>query len=263
MILGAPEVHFARTASSDTSAKRIILKADKISGERVRELNIEVRAGEVLGVTGLAGSGFEELPELLFGARPLRAGSITVATEVVRNATPSKLMARRVVLIPADRKAVGAAQQLTIVENLSLPFLNEYSNGWKIGWQKLKSQAKAICHRLNVVPPNVELTFGNLSGGNQQKALIGKWLETEPEVMLLNEPTQGVDIGARKEIFKLIRATVSNGMGVLCATSDYEQLVEMADRVIVLSNGRQTGELFGEEITKDSLAAAVYSRGAS
>lgn len=263
MILGSPEVHLPRTASADQSKKRTLLKADKISGERIRDLDLEVRAGEVLGVTGLAGSGFEELPELLFGARPLKAGTITVADEEIRHANPLKLMSRRVVLIPADRKADGAAQQLTLVENLSLPFLGDHLRGWKIGWKKLRTQAKAICLRLNVVPPNVELPFGNLSGGNQQKALIGKWLETEPEVMLLNEPTQGVDIGARKEIFKLIRATVSDGMGVLCATSDYEQLVEMADRVIVLCNGRLSGELLGDEITKDSLAAAVYSKGAS
>ena len=107
------------------------------------------------------------------------------------------------------------------------------------------------------------LPFGSLSGGNQQKALLGKWLETRPSVMLLNEPTQGVDIGARREIFRLIRAAVANGMSVLCATSDYEQLVEMADRVIVLNNGRQQQELFGEEITKDSVAACVYSEGAA
>lgn len=263
MILGSREVHTPRASFLDTSAMKTLLMATKISGERVRELDIELRAGEVLGVTGLAGSGFEELPELLFGAKPLKDGTITVENREIGYTSPLKMMTNRVVLIPSDRKADGAAQELTMVENLSLPFLNDYSRGWKLNWRKLKDQARAICHRLHVVPPNVELTFGNLSGGNQQKALIGKWLETDPMVMLLNEPTQGVDIGARREIFKLIRATVSDGMAVLCATSDYEQLVEMADRVIVLNNGRLNGELFGEEITKDSLAAAVYSKGAA
>ena len=263
MILGLREVQTVRSTFVNASDVKTLLSADNISGERVRDLSFELRAGEVLGVTGLAGSGFEELPELLFGARPLRAGSVTVAEEEMRHASPAKLMSRQVVLIPADRKADGAAQGLTMVENLSLPFVSDHGRGWKIGWQKLRVQAQAICQRLNVVPPNVELTFGNLSGGNQQKALIGKWLETKPEVMLLNEPTQGVDIGARREIFKLIRATVSNGVAVLCATSDYEQLVEMADRVIILSNGRLNGELVGSEITKDSLAASVYSKGAT
>ena len=263
MILGQREVHAARSTFSHTKDTITLLKADKIAGERVRDLSIELRAGEVLGVTGLAGSGFEELPELLFGARPLRAGTVTVAAEEIRDASPARLMSRQVVLIPSDRKADGAAQGLTMVENLSLPFINDHARGWKIGWQKLRVQAQAICERLNVVPPNVELTFGNLSGGNQQKALIGKWLETNPKVMLLNEPTQGVDIGARREIFKLVRATVSDGVAVLCATSDYEQLVEMADRVIILSNGRLNGELVGDEITKDSLAASVYAKGAT
>ena len=115
-----------------------------------------------------------------------------------------------------------------------------------------------MCERLNVVPLNIGLVFRNLSGGNQQKALLGKWLELGPRVMLLNEPTQGVDIGARADIMKLIRAAVADGMSVLCATSDHDQLVEMADRVIVLSNGRVTSEFPSAEINKDTLANAVY-----
>lgn len=263
MILGARDEHVAREAVTVRDDIPPLLSAEGISGERINNFSIDLRAGEVVGVTGLAGSGFEELPELLFGARKLKAGQIIVDGNTVSRPSPGELMARHVVLIPADRKAEGAAQGLTVVENLAVPFLEEYNRGWRLRWSRLREQAHSICQRLNVVPLNVELNFGNLSGGNQQKALMGKWLETNPAVMLLNEPTQGVDIGARREIFRLIRASVSNGMAVLCATSDYEQLVEMADRVVVLQNGRYHQELFGDEITKDSLAASVYSEGAA
>jgi ribose transport system ATP-binding protein len=263
MILGARDEHVPREGASVRLDLVPLMSAHGISGDRVKDLSLDLRSGEVLGVTGLAGSGFEELPELLFGARKLSAGTITVEGHVVSRPSPMELMVRRVVLIPADRKAEGGAQGLTVVENLSLPFFHHYSRGWRIRWRRLTQQAEAVCQRLSVVPLNVGLAFGNLSGGNQQKALLGKWLETGPVVMLLNEPTQGVDIGARREIFRLIRAAVADGMAVLCATSDYEQLVEMADRVIVLSNGRLHHELHGDEITKDSLAASVYSEGAA
>lgn len=263
MILGARDEHVVRSDAHVRDDIPPLLSARSISGERVRDLSIDLRAGEVVGVTGLAGSGFEELPDLLFGARKLRSGAIVVDGNPVSRPSPGEMMAHHVILIPADRKAEGAAQALTVTENLSVPFFGDFHRGWRVSWSRLRAQANAIAHRLNVVPRDVGLPFGSLSGGNQQKALLGKWLETRPSVMLLNEPTQGVDIGARREIFRLIRAAVANGMSVLCATSDYEQLVEMADRVIVLNNGRQQQELFGEEITKDSLAACVYSEGAA
>jgi ribose transport system ATP-binding protein len=263
MILGARDEHVVRENAVVRDDLPPLLSAEGISGDRVKELSIELRSGEVVGVTGLAGSGFEELPELLFGARKLKTGRITVDGYDVRRPSPGELMARRVVLIPANRKAEGAAQGLTVTENLAVPFFDEHGRGWRLRWKHLREQAYAICERLSVVPLNPELNFGNLSGGNQQKALLGKWLQAGPMVMLLNEPTQGVDIGARREIFRLIRAAVADGMSVLCATSDYEQLVEMADRVLVLNNGRLQHELFGEDITKDSLATAVYSEGAA
>ena len=259
MILGSRNEGSERTfvESDETRQSRVSLR--DVSGERIRDLNLELRAGEVLGVTGLAGSGFEELPELIFGARPLRSGELEVNGGVVKSANPAQMMQRGIVLIPADRKSEGAAQELTITENLGLPYLREQKSGWWIGWPKLGKWAYGVCQRLGVVPNDVRLNFGNLSGGNQQKALIGKWLEGSPDVMLLNEPTQGVDIGARREIFRLIRLAVDQGMAVLCCTSDYEQLIEMADRVVVLSNGSFQYEVVGASITKSTLSSAVYS----
>jgi ribose transport system ATP-binding protein len=262
MILGTRDVQTKRQAAKARTDIEPRLSARDVDGERVRNLSIELRAGEVVGVTGLAGSGFEELPELLFGARPWRNGSLTVNGKDVSLPTPQHMMDNGVVLVPSDRKADGGAQELTVLENLSLPFYSRFAGGWRIRWKELRSQADSITEKFNVKPRNIDLELGKLSGGNQQKALLGKWLQTKPTVMLLNEPTQGVDIGARREIFKLLRAAVSDDMAILCATSDYEQLVELADRVLILVDGEVREELFGSEITKESMAKAIYSQGA-
>jgi ribose transport system ATP-binding protein len=262
MILGARDVQGKRQRSKARTDIAPRLTAQDVDGERVRHLSMELRAGEVVGVTGLAGSGFEELPELLFGARPWRAGIVTVNGKAVTRPTPKEMMSNRVVLVPSDRKADGGAQGLTVLENLSLPFFSNYARGWRIRWNKLRERAEAVSEKFNVKPKNIDLELGMLSGGNQQKALLGKWLQTKPSVMLLNEPTQGVDVGARKEIFKLLREAVTDDMAILCATSDYEQLVELADRVLILSEGEVREELIGSEITKESMAEAIYSQGA-
>lgn len=263
LILGARDEHVAKGSAVVRADRPPLLSARGLTGNRVTDLDLDLHAGEVVGITGLAGSGFEELPELLYGARSIRRGDVRQNGEVISSPTPAESMRRGVILIPADRKGQGGVLELSVLENMSLPFLTRRARGFWIDWGAIAEQAQDTCERLDVVPPRPTAQFGHLSGGNQQKALLGKWMDTNPRVMLLSEPIQGVDIGARREIFKLIRAAVADGMSVLCATSDYEQLVEMADRVIVLDKGRIQSELHGDDITKDALASAVYAEEAS
>jgi len=259
LILGRRDEHVPHEPVQIDGTTRLRLTARGLTGETVRGLDLDLHAGEVLGVTGLAGSGFEELPGLLYGARRAKAGAIEVDDELVASVHPIDMLRRRVVFIPADRKAHGSVPTLTVQENLSVPFLDQNFRGGRLRWRSIGEQVQEICHDFAVKPPFPWANFGSLSGGNQQKALIGKWLRTNPGVMLLSEPTQGVDIGARREIFRLVRAAVFDGMAVLCATSDYEQLVELADRVVVLADGRPVDELRGAEITKDRLANSVFA----
>lgn len=263
LILGARDEHVAKGPARIRDDRPPLLSARGLTGNRVVDLNLDLYAGEVVGVTGLAGSGFEELPDLLYGAKRPRAGQVSQLGETTDRLRPADSMRRGVVLIPADRKGQGGVLGLSVLENMSLPFLTRRARGFSVDWKGLEFQAQAACDRLHVIPPNPAAEFGHLSGGNQQKALLGKWMDASPRVMLLSEPTQGVDIGARREIFKLIRAAVADGMSVLCATSDYEQLVEMADRVVVIDQGRVREELHGDDITKDALASAVYAEEAS
>ncbi|GAA2865833.1 sugar ABC transporter ATP-binding protein [Pseudonocardia halophobica] len=263
LILGARDEHVPKGDAAVRTDRPALLSARGLRGNRVRDLDLDLFAGEVVGVTGLAGSGFEELPDLLFGARHAAAGRIEHAGRAITRPTPARSMEAGVVLIPADRKGQGGALGLSVLENVSLPFLAGRARGWRVDWKGLARQVQDTCDRLGVVPANPQAMFGHLSGGNQQKALLGKWMDTDPQVMLLAEPTQGVDVGARREIFVLIREAVAQGMAVLCATSDYEQLVEMADRVLVLDGGRISAEITGSNITKDVLASAVYAEEAS
>jgi len=263
LILGARDEHVAKGSAVVRDDRPALLSARGLHGGRVAGIDIDLYAGEVVGVTGLAGSGFEELAELLFGSRTPTAGTVEHGGKTVTRPSPARSMDAGVILIPADRKGQGGALGLSVLENMSLPFLDKKLGGFRVDWRQMSRQAEETCHRLNVVPPNPQALFGHLSGGNQQKALLGKWMDTDPMVMLLSEPTQGVDIGARREIFKLIRAAVAQGRTVMCATSDYEQLVEMADRVLVLDQGRVAAELVGDDITKDALASAVYAEEAS
>jgi ribose transport system ATP-binding protein len=264
MILGGRFEHIARTFTATDESAQLVLSAVGLRGHRAVDVSFDVRRGEVVGVTGLAGSGFEEITDLIYGSRKLEGGSVLVHGSDVRKPVPEAMMNRGVVLIPADRKGQGGALSLTVLENMALPSLRTQSKGWLIRWRQLRERMARVCRELRVVPDNVGALFGNLSGGNQQKALMGKWLDQEPQLMLLNEPTQGVDIGARMDIFRLIRSAVDEkGMGVVCATSDYEQLVEIADRVLILSNGSIRGEIVGQEITKDALAAAIYAEEAA
>ena len=263
LILGMRIGAATRTDGATRATADVALRTRGLSGDRVRHLDLELHPGEVVGVTGLAGSGIEELADLLFGAAPLSGGTVEVGGEAVPRPTPRAMLSRDVVFLPADRKALGSAPELTVLENMSLPFLARTFTGGRLRWGALRRQARETCVRLDVKPADPAALFSSLSGGNQQKALLGKWLATVPKVMLLAEPTQGVDVGARREIFRLVREAVAQGASVLCVTSDYEQLVQLADRVLIFADGRMVGELTGERITKDALTTAIYAGAAA
>ncbi|MDO9407754.1 sugar ABC transporter ATP-binding protein [Patulibacter sp.] len=263
LILGVKIGAVTRPADGTTRSPEVALSTRGLSGERVRGLDLDLHPGEVVGVTGLAGSGIEELTNLLYGVEPLHGGSLSVRGEDVARPTPARMLDHDVVLLPADRKALGSAPRLTVLENMALPFLKSSFKGGRLRWGSLRQQSQDTCVRLHVKPADPAALFSSLSGGNQQKALLGKWLDTKPAVMLLAEPVQGVDVGARREIFRLVREAVAGGASVLCATSDYEQLVQLADRVLIFAEGRVVDEIAGDAITKDALTTAIYAGAAA
>ena len=216
----------------------------------MRDVSFQMHDGEIVGLTGLIGSGFEEVAHLLYGARSARAGRLVLdgGEMDLTRLTPPAATRSGIALIPADRKTDGSVGSLPVVREPG-------ARGARPLLQRHLARAAAdapgdrerLMQEFDVRPNDPSLPYGALSGGNQQKALLAKWFQTEPRLLLLDEPTQGVDVGARQQIFGLIRTAVEErGMHVLCASSDYEQLSLLCDRVIVFGRGRVWRELVGE-----------------
>ena len=233
MILGgrpAPPTP-AHVAPSDAGA---YVSVAGLRGGGIGGISFDLGRGEVLGVTGLAGSGFEELPYILFGAKRASAGSLELAGTAydLTSMSPTDALDAGIVLVPSDRLREGAVGSLSVSENLMLPTLDRYRARLRLERRRMVAAAGELLRRFDVRPSDPRLRYGSLSGGNQQKALLAKWLQTSPSLLLLDEPTRGVDVGARPQIWALIRAAANEGASVICASSDSEELATLCDRVL-------------------------------
>jgi ribose transport system ATP-binding protein len=244
------------------AADRALFAAvEDVEGNLADGASLTVHEGEVLGLTGLAGSGFEEIPYLLFGAESAKRGTLTMAgtRHDLARMTPEKAVAAGIALVPADRQRDASIPSLPIVENIAVPaMLSRFFRWFVLRRRQMERAVAKLMRRFDVRPPNPRPLYSSLSGGNQQKAVLAKWFETKPRILLLHEPTQGVDVGARGQIFTLLRDAADGGMAVICASSDYEQLEAICDRVLVLSRGRIYRELVGPEVRKQRIAEQCY-----
>lgn len=231
-----------------------------LSGGVLHDIDIDVRRGEILGLTGLIGSGFEDVPYYLFGAWRCRKGTLSTHGILFDLAamTPDRAVANGFVLLPADRQRDGSIASLPVGDNIMLQVLRAYRGPYGLRTRSMKRRAQELLHQFDVRPPDPTLTYESLSGGNQQKALLAKWLQSNPQLIFLHEPTQGVDVGARAQIFGMLGEAARSGACVLVASSDYEQLAAICDRVIVLARGRISTEISGDEVTKERIAEQVY-----
>jgi ribose transport system ATP-binding protein len=232
-----------------------------LSGGVVHDLDFDIRSGEIVGVTGLMGSGFDEVPYYLFGARHCRRGTLGASGMLfdLTAMTPDRAVANGFVLLPGDRQRDGSVPTLLVGENVMLQVLGRYRTPYGLRTRPMRRRARELLHRFDVRPPDPELTYESLSGGNQQKALLAKWLQTDPQVIFLHEPTQGVDVGARAQIFQMLVEAAREGASVLIASSDNEQLAAICDRVLVLARGRLAVEISGDELTKERIGEQVYN----
>jgi ribose transport system ATP-binding protein len=233
----------------------VVLEADRIGGTLIRSLSLQMRRGEIVGVTGLSGAGFEELPYLLSGASPSTRGTATIVgrTFPARMLRPHLTTAQGLALLPADRQRASGAQRLSVRENISLPVLDRFFAFWRLNGRLERNAVRNVLQRYNVRPPDPDAQLNTLSGGNQQKALFGKWMQTNPEILLLHEPTQGVDIGSKQEIFREIEQAAAAGVAVLIASSEAEDLANLCHRVVVLRRGLFAGEMSGSELTEQTI----------
>jgi ribose transport system ATP-binding protein len=207
-----------------------------LRGRSVADFSMQVRAGEVVGITGLIGSGYDDVINLCFGAARAEAGFLSLegAAYDLALATPHKSVKAGIVLIPGDRLAAGIVPTLSVTDNVTLPILKQFGGGLFLSKSAMRRRAAELNAALDVRPPNPDALMSALSGGNQQKVVLSKWFQMQPKVVLLDEPTQGVDIGAREQVFQEIRKIAAEGAAIVCASSDHEQLAAICDRVLVL-----------------------------
>jgi ribose transport system ATP-binding protein len=232
-----------------------------LTGGAVKDVTFDVHEGEILGLTGLLGSGFEDVLYLLYGAEPAESGQLTLRgrTLDVTAMSPRRAIDNRITLIPADRQREGSIGSLSVADNLTAPLLDDYFVGGRLRRRRLHDRAREVIEKFDVRPRDPTLPYSALSGGNQQKVLLAKWLEIKPQLMLLHEPTQGVDIGARHQILATLQDATATGMSVICASSDYEQLAQFCNRVLIFGRGRLVRELIGDEVTKDRIVEQCYA----
>jgi ribose transport system ATP-binding protein len=232
-----------------------------LTGRFARDVSFTVPEGQIVGLTGLPGSGFEEIPYYVFGARPAAAGQLEVAGKLydLHGMSPSRALEAGVALIPADRQRDGSIGSLSLGDNVTVGVLHNYRSRVGLNRGRMRSEARKLLEQFDVRPPDPRVQYQSLSGGNQQKAMLAKWLQTKPSLLLLHEPTQGVDVGARQQIYQLTRKAAADGTAVVWVSTDYEQLAAVCDRVVVFGRGRVASELTGDQVTKERIAEQCYS----
>jgi ABC-type sugar transport system ATPase subunit len=228
---------------------------------RLRDVSFSLRRGEIVGLAGLMGAGRTELLECLFGASsPVPLGRIVLDGQAVAFAHPADAMRAGVALVTEDRKRLGLFANLDLAANITICTLADLTRAGLIRAGRERSVARQMADRLAIRAATVDASMGSLSGGNQQKAIIGRWLLAQPKVLLLDDPTRGVDVGAKAELYRLMDELCAAGLGILLTSSELPELLTLCDRILVLCEGRLTGELARGEATEQRIMELATQR---
>ena len=234
----------------------VLLEVKNLSREGVLEdVSFSLRAGEVVGVAGIVGAGRTELARAIFGADPGDAGEVWVEGRRMERGDPREAKRRGMGFVTEDRQGQGIVPPLSVAENLGLASLKRNTHVGLVNRREQRKQARKMIEDLNIRTPGPEQEIRFLSGGNQQKTVIGKWLLADSKVLIMDEPTRGIDVGARVEIYELMNELTENGAGILMISSDLPEVLGMSDRILVMSGGRITGELSVEEANGENVMA--------
>lgn len=230
-------------------------------GHLFRDVSFEVRSGEVVGFYGLVGAGRTEIAETLFGLRDPSAGQILLSGQEVRIHSPADAIAKGISLVPEDRKGQGLVLGMNCRDNMTLPQVDDLKAGPFVAEGAEVSIFDQYRDRLDIRTPGWKQLVGNLSGGNQQKIVIGKWLSMHPNVLIVDEPTRGIDVGSKSEIHNLIRDLAAQGYAVIVISSEMPEVLHVSDRIVAMYNGRIMRTFTSEEVTEDNLIQAISGLG--
>ncbi|MEN4770144.1 ribose ABC transporter ATP-binding protein RbsA [Duffyella gerundensis] len=239
------------------------LRVKNLSGSGVENVSFELRKGEILGVAGLMGAGRTELMKVLYGALPRTQGEVTLDGRVVQVRAPQDGLANGIVYISEDRKRDGLVLGMSVKENMSLTALRYFSHGRGLKHAAEQLAVGDFIRLFNVKTPSMDQPIGLLSGGNQQKVAIARGLMTRPKVLILDEPTRGVDVGAKKEIYQLINQFKQEGLSIILVSSEMPEVLGMSDRILVMHEGHLSGEFTIEQATQEALMAAAVGKQSS
>jgi ribose transport system ATP-binding protein len=232
----------------------ILLEVRDLSREGVLEdVSLRVRAGEVVGIAGIVGAGRTELARAIFGVDPVESGEVWVEGRRMERFDPREAKNRGIGFITEDRQGQGIVPPLSVAENLVLASLDKSTRVGLVNGGEQRSRAQKMIEELNIRTPGPEQKVRYLSGGNQQKTVIGKWLLADSRVLIMDEPTRGIDVGAKVEIYELMNELTEQGAGILMISSDLPEVLGMSDRILVMAGGRITGELSGEEASQEKV----------
>lgn len=240
----------------------IRLDVKNLTGSGVYDVSFQLRAGEILGISGLMGAGRTELMKVLYGALPTESGEVRLNNQVIVNQCPQDGLDNGIVYISEDRKGDGLILGMSVKENMSLTSLDHFSKNGQIRHKSEQLAVDDFILMFNIKTPSRDQQIGLLSGGNQQKVAIAKGLMTRPNVLILDEPTRGVDVGAKKEIYQLINKFKQDGLSIILVSSDMPEVLGMSDRILVMREGRISGEFSREEATQEKLLAAAIGKSA-
>jgi len=240
-----------------TQQGEVLAVTDLADGDELRGVSFTLHRGEILGIAGLVGAGRTALAETLFGVRKATSGEIRLDGKPVRIKSPGDAMKLGLGLVPEDRKQQGLFLNMAVRENVTMSAMSQVTRLGFVSDRKADSMAKEYVKRLDIRTPGILQRVRNLSGGNQQKVVIARWLTLQPKVLMLDEPTRGIDVGAKAEIHALMDRLAQQGVGVLMISSELPEVLGVADRILVMHEGRITGEFSRDEATQDAIMRAA------
>ena len=247
--------HFCR---ADYNAEPV-LKVEHISYKNmVKDASFELYPAEVLAITGLVGAGRTELLETVFGCRQQDGGTVTIDGNQINKRTPSIMMKKGMALVPEGRKIKGILPQMSVLDNTRISALGRYTTGGIIHSREVSKAVETQVEKLQIKTPSLQQKIKYLSGGNQQKVILARCLMCTPKILIMDEPTNGIDVGAKQEIYKIIDELSKEGISIVCISSEMTEVLAIADRVIVMHEGVVTGELKNENLSQDTIMKYAF-----
>jgi len=247
-------IHKVRSSRSD----HVVLRVTNLTGRRLKGCSFDLHVGEIIGVTGLLGSGKSELGRMLFGIQTSVSGDIEVDGAKVTIASPKQAPKLGIGYVPPDRRALGGILNMTALENFTLPSLGSFVRRAFLRRSREEAAVLAWMQKAKVVPPFPNQDFGLFSGGNQQRLVYGKWIHLSPRILVLDDPTVGVDVGAVRDLYEIIQEEAAKGCAILLLSAEWADLPRVCDVVLVLDQGRPVASLSGPALTADGIAAAAF-----